>query len=79
MHTNDTIILKLLKECAEFSAQTLFFGSSYVINFLWSIFNVNIVYYDDIRPPRYIECDFGADFSLKLQSPILCYCLKKGY
>ena len=71
-------MLLLIKGCAEFCAQTLFFGPSHVINFLWPIFNVNIVYYDDIRPPRYIECNFGADFSLKLQNLILCYCLKKG-
>ena len=33
-------------------------------------------YLNDIGPPGYIECDFGADFSLKLQIPILCYSLK---
>ena len=32
-----------------------------------------------IGPPEYIECDFGPDFSLKLQIPILCYSLKSDH
>ena len=47
-------------------------------NFSWPIFIVNTLYifFKDIGPPGYIECDFGADFILKLQIPILCYSLK---
>ena len=45
---------------------------------MWPIFIANIINYYDISPPGYIECDFDADFILKLQIPILCYCLKKG-
>ena len=36
------------------------------------------MYYNDIILPGYIKCDFGADFSQKLQISILCYSLKKG-
>ena len=36
------------------------------------------MYYNDIIPSGYIKCDFGADFSKKLQISVLRYSLKKG-
>ena len=45
-------------------------------NFFVSKFHWKYIKYKDIGAPGYIECDFGPDFSLILQIPILCYSLK---
>ena len=67
-----------LKGWRENCASVSFWFSLDLILHIVANFHCKNMYYNDIILSGYIKCDFGADFSEKLQISILCYSLKKG-